>query len=301
MDNRFIGLIIGLVVGVLMIGSLLVPVINEASTTEKTFTNDGGYYRMAELSADDDAEYTLNWDKSATTHLEINGQDYDAYSAYGQALTTVVASDSWLLRYSSANTAYGYLQYFDGTTWMGDDTTTQKMEFVASGGTAVLTRTSTTDQVTTKTVTYEYIYVIMPDATSDIMKKPTETPYVKGDSELYAMGLTSSKLFQISGNVNDGITVDILGESEEVISNLEINKVAVEGYIDLYVISSITFDYTISGTTASATYNFFIVPYSVTAELSNHLDAGEIAMIAVIPVLMIASLLIFAVRFVTRD
>lgn len=116
------------------------------------------------------------------------------------------------------------------------------------------------------------------------------------------MGLTSGKLIQISGNINDGVTVDILGVSNEVISNLEVNKTAVAGYIDLYVISSITFDYTISGTTSSATYNFFIVPYSVTAEMSHHLDASEIALLAVIPIMVIAALLIFAVRtFTGRD
>ena len=292
--NRIIGLVIALVVGGLLVGGLLIPSIEGMTATETTFKNEGGFYRMAELSADDTEEYTIYWEKANTTHLLINGVDFDANGAYGSAVTTIVASDSWILRYFSSNSQYGYLQYFNGTTWMGDDSTTKSMEFTASGGSAVLTHVSTTDQTTTKNVTYQYMYAIMPDSTDDIMKKPTQTPYVKGDSEIYAMGITSNKLFQISGNVDDGVTVDLLGVSDEVISNLVVNKTAVAGYIDLYVISSITFDYTISGTTDSATYNYFIVPYEVTAEKSQHLDATQIAMFGVVSILGIVALVVVA-------
>ena len=292
--NKITGLVIALVVGGLLVGGLLIPTVQGMTATEKTFENDGGFYRMAEISADDTEEYTIYWEKSNTTHLLINGVDFDAFGEYGSAITTVVASDSWLLRYNSTTSQYGYLQYFDGTTWMGDDATTKSMEFTASGGSAVLTRVSTTDQTTTKNVSYQYMYAIMPNSTDDIMKKPTQTPYVKGDSEIYAMGLTSNMLFQISGNIDDGVTVDILGISDEVISNLAVNKTAVAGYKDLYVVSSITFDYTISGTTASATYNYFIVPYKVTAELSQHMDATQIAMFGVISILGIVALVVVA-------
>lgn len=302
MEMKIPMVVISAFVVVVVLAAVLMPVLEDATDTEDTFTNEGGYYRMGEINAADDTEYTLSWVKTDTTILTINGVDFDANAAYGTAATTVVASENWMLRYHSIDGPSGYLQYYDGTSWAGD-ATTKSMDITASNGTVTITYVMSTDVTNTKTVTYTKLYAIMPDSTDDEMKKPTETPYLLGDSSIYAMGVTSgiTGLIKIEGTINDGVDIDVIGNNSETISNIVIDKTAVSGYKDLYKVSKITFDVEISGVTTSCTYNFFIVPYEVTAEKSQHLDTNEIAIFGAIPVLVIVALLIGVLALYMRS
>lgn len=283
MENKFIGLMVGLTVGVLMVSGFLWPIVSDATATEKTFVNNGGFYPMKEISATDEGTYTLEWEKTNTTKLTINGITFDAYGSYGSAITTIACGDDWIIRYSSADNQYGYCQTYNGVQWAGDGSS-KSLTATAANGTLTVNVVSGIDTTITRTYTYDTMYAIDTDVSDDIMKKSTETPYVKGDSTLYAMGITSgiTGLVKVEGNIDDGVTVDVIGQSDEVVSNIVIDKTAVGGYNDLYTIEKITFDVEISGTTTNCVYSYFIVPYEVTAEKTQHLDTTQIAMIGVI-------------------
>lgn len=293
--SNLMKIIVSAIIGVVVFAAILVPVTQEAVTTEKTFTNEGGFYPMQEISSTDEGTYTLEWVKSDTTVLTINGVDFDAYESYGEATTTIICSESWLLRYYCTTQTYGYLQFFDGTNWIGS-ATSKSVSVSATSGTATITHVAADDTETTRTASYTDLYVINPSATDDIMKKSTDTPYVNGDSALYAMGITSisgsNSLVKIEGNIDDGVTVDVLGTTSETVTNIVIDKEAVSGYLDLYKITKITFDVEISDTTTACTYSYFIVPYEVTAELSAHPGTSEIALINIIPLLVLVGLVL---------
>lgn len=287
----FIKAAVGAIVIALVAVSVILPIMATAAETEKTFTNDGGFYPMSEILATDDGTYTIAWEKADVGVLTINGEEFDAYETYGDATTTVVAGEDWLLRYRNTPT-YGYLQYFDGTTWVSSDNT---LSMTASNGTATIVKVDSSNVETTKTATYTTLYVIDLDATDDVMKKSTDTPYVKGDSDLYALGITSisntNYLFKIVGNIDDGVTVTAIGTDTVTVSDVVITYEEVSGYVDLYTIEKITFNATIDDTTTACTYSYFIVPYEVTAEISNHPTGAALTIIQILPVLILVGVL----------
>lgn len=313
MDNRFIGLIIGLVVGVLMIGSLLVPTITDATATEKTFTNDG-YFRMTHYGTDTDV--TLTWSAEDPKTMVVNDVavpiGYDVVN--GQV--TIVADTTFIGRLNTTSTGVSFS--FIGTGG-GTHTATDSATYTFSNGTATIINV-VDGQSTTYTSSYSDIYVPSLDG-EFIMKKYDESAYVNEDSEIFAYGLTRIKNssgtipspgagFEFSGSIADGIEGRIWrGVDNVTVDNEQINYTANNKYIDLYQFDSITATATYHETSGeeeittdtTVTYNYLLVPYQVTAELAQHFNTSEIAIIAVIPILFVVSLVIFAVRFINRD
>ena len=294
MDNKFIGLVLGLVVGVLMIGSLLVPTITNASKTEDTFDNsEYGYYQMKPLENGD------NW-------VHNNNQ-----WTYGDALLTT-SENTGISVVATNNTVVRQDGIVRGTTYGGNATSTAEVFVVDDANTLQIN--------TTRNISFIDGFGAVPEGGDYIIKKYDTAVYVNGDTPLWVTGYTAlgdesitQVMVHITGSIDGGLTISLAPKSQGNTSNLSvvgdytINYVKVDSHKDLYQLSNVKF--TVEGTIGEAeesvtkefTYSTFVVPKEVTAELANHLDAGEIAMIAVIPVLMIASLLIFAVRFVTRD
>lgn len=307
MDNKYIGLIIGLVVGVLMIGSLLVPTINDASTTEKTFINEG-YYNMTEISEDTDV--TIVWDHTKPTSFFVNDVEYSISVPPGK-LVSIVGTDSMIVRYvSSSDGAANRVQAYSAQGFVQAAVTSNTDMTIEITSDAVTVTVGTT----VKTVSITTGYYIDPNGTW-AMKKSDETAYIHtSDSVMIFAGITNMGVdvgdvgVYGVGTIDDGMDIDSVPTNATpptaTFGDVTFSYNAVDGFNDLVLLSDCTFDITVSGTpdtTVTATYSYFIVPVEVTAELTDHLSTGEIAMIAVIPVLMIASLLIFAVRFVTRD
>ena len=128
-----------------------------------------------------------------------------------------------------------------------------------------------------------------------------------GDSHIHAFGqtamttggATTTALIKIDGNITDGVDISILNPTtgEEyataTIDNLSINATAVNGYLDLYDLTSITFKAKILDTDnwTNVTYSAYIVPASVTAELAVHATQDEIELLETIPVLITVGLI----------
>ena len=299
MDNKLIGLIMAAVVGIIMIGALLMPVVNDASTTEKTFTNEG-YARYTSITDDSADEISITWDHTDFTKFTVDSEviDCSTMSQY----TSIVFGDNWTVRFITNNFNYGGIQYVGpaGSDYLSVDTAgTKDLTITLSSGTMTVT-----DGTTTKTVTYTTAYYPDNDG-SMIMKKSDKIAYLLKDSSIInangntaVSGVTIGVRFD--GTIADGYEFTLYRNSNDCsVSNVVSNYVENDKYIDLVELSSITFDLTPDGGTATAaTYSYFLVPYQVTAELSEHLDAGSIAILAALPVLLIAALVIFAVRII---
>lgn len=290
MDNKYIGLIIGLVVGVLLIGSLLVPTINDATITEQKFDNTAGALGRVSI-IDEESDYTFSWNPGSSS-IEVNGQTIDMINNE----TIICKSADSMVRYTN-----GYFQYWsDALTTIGGPA----QAFVLDITNGVMTISGDDISTITKDVVGGFI---LSDTGDYVLKSPTQKAYMNSDSPIVAMGVTT-----MTGNINAALSiVGTMGDIDITTTypanvnftfeNVVVDSTAVSGYNDLYTLQKITFVANDGTNTTDCTYSYFIVPAEVTAELADHLSAGEIAMIAVIPVLMIASLLIFAVRFVTRD
>lgn len=285
MKANILTLAITLTVGIILAGSLLMPVISDATETENTFTNTGLYYMS----------YVPENDSHELVFTPGTGWTFD-----GEAFTdvpndsTIIGTDDLVIR--------------------GDGRA--RGLFSSAGSTAidlVITDTTLVGTFGTQSVnvTYDKIIIAVPDKSDLVMKAGTTTAYVLKDSTIEAYGYTSiqyseggqnNAVFHIEGNIDDGFTITASPSGNVTINysieNITTDEEAVTTYIGLYKITTIEFDIVVTDDdadyTTHCTYNRFIVPAEVTAELANHLNSGEIAILNALPVLIIVALVVMA-------
>lgn len=303
MNNKLISIVLTLVVGIILAGSVLVPVLDDATATEKTFDNrDGALFQLEKF--DETTEYSLEWVYTDPTHVTVNNETVTLSRA-----TIICATDSFLIRYGQDAPNGYYMQSVGGSLALyGTETRKTTLTISVSSGTLTATVANEGSAPIIKTVSITEGYGIVANG-GYVMKASNQTAYMLADSPIVAMGLTSldgvwSNMFQIVGNV-EGVEVTQINPTPATytISNVEVNAESSASYIDLYELQSITFDATLvsdNTTVHACTYDYFIVPAEVTAELSEHLTPGQIALMGAIPVLVIVALLVVAVGVVAR-
>lgn len=292
-------LIITLVVGVILTGALLGPVVNDATKTEETFTNEG-YYNVSKLESTDD--YTMVWSPDNPYQVVINGTDTVSLSKVPQyGAVTVVGSDEFCVRF--LNTPDNpRIQVYGNMTWgFGSSSGTT---FTASLSDGTLTLKNEADPAYSVSNTApEKLYAISNDG--EYVLKNGKTPaYMLGDSSLIVLcGITEATIatpgVYADGTIDGGLDFTLFRPSAQsetaVFSNESITAETVEGYVGLKSLEKIEFDVTLNEGTVEPTYTYFIVPAKVTAELSDHLTPGQISLIGAIPVMVIVALLMAAV------
>lgn len=286
-------LIITLVVGVILTGALLGPVIGEATATEKTFTNPG-VFNYGSFS--EDGAYTMEYTKGDSS-FTINTEETELALNVNSSVS-VVASDNVLVRYGHDNS--GYFCQIVGMREVGTEYYTTPDSFTVTLDDNLINIAFTTEG-STNTLKFEYtdMYALVPSESEAVLKVATDAVYIKGDSPLYASGLTNiaswHNIIHFEGNYTDGITITCPNLDNVTFDNITWNIEAVDGYIDLYKLTSVEFDAHYDGNTVHATYSYFAVPSEVTAELSNHLTPGQISLMSAIPVMVIMALLMVAI------
>lgn len=268
-------------IGVLVFASLLIPVVNDATTTEKTFDNTPyGYYQMKELETGDtwafsDGNWTYN-DQPIT----INNTDSTKVS--------IVASNNEVIRQDGLTR---------GTSYVGSDTTS--IESVTVAGVDYL-------RINTTNVAYTSGYGATP-AGDYVLKKYDTAGYVKEDTPLWVTGFTnltesanSQLIVHIEGTIADGLTITVVPKAYSPVTDISIGEytinytVASEG-IGLYKLNNVTFD--VTGTfneeeyTTTFTYSTFVIPKEVTAEKAIHADEPTRDILAVLPLIVIVGLI----------
>lgn len=272
MDNKFITLAIGLTVGVILLSGFLWPVIADATTTDETFTNDG-LWRMKEIENGD----VWTFSNSPATWI-CNGETQTGIYSSG---SNGMLGDNWLVR--SNGQARG--------------------PFISGNATSL---SATADEINitfsglSGTLTYPISGYGIDNTGEYILTDYAKPVYLNGDSTIYGTGVSSVDdvgcIINVVATVDGGATFTMMSNrntsdiSNAEFSNVTINYEAVDGFKDLYKVASITadvtFDNTVEGVTTShtgsVTYSSYVVPYKVTAELENHLDTTQIALVAAI-------------------
>lgn len=279
-------LIITLVVGVILTGSLLGPVITDASETERTIVNDG-YFNVDTTEGD----FSFSWDYDAPSTYVINDNEVSFVNSYGVDLSLVM-SDSFFIR-SDHN---GVSVYFngDGVGNVVANATNTTLEVNRVNGVITATNGDITRTINDSSTIY-YI----SESGNFVMKKITDPVYLLEDSVIFARGYTTLPgptytSILIKGDIANGVIVSA-GNTSVTISNPVINTTEVSEYVGVYSLTDITMTGTVSGTDYPITYNYFVVPAEVTAELSEHLTPGQISLIGAIPVMVIVALLMVAI------
>lgn len=282
-------IIITTILAVVLAASVLIPVISSTTKTDESFTNTGLFYVDAE-----EETVTLEYDNSAPTTVIINGESIVINSSYD---ATVLYTEDSVIRFIP--NSGGQLQSRGSL----GPITIKTLDLEYSDGTVTGTITSATDQTTTISGTYSELTHIAVSA-DRIMTTPSPQ-HVLEDSKIEAMGIvyaptlsTANSVVHIIGSVGDGVEITPISTStgDELgtitISDISINAEAVDGYLGLYELTSITFTMTDAGGSYDATFNIYTIPSSVTAEYSEHLSDTEITLVSIIPILVFAGMVV---------
>ena len=298
--TNLLTLVVTLTVGIILAGSLLMPVLADATTTKRTFTNDGAFY----VEVDPSDTYTIKYDKateSGIVYINDDVLDVDFSTGY-----TIFAIDNAILRLQSNDYTLQYKgdgNYITGLIkvdlTISNGAVTGKYQIGANPGV----------DVTWPTTTYTTAFVASPTPQEYVMTEYNSDTKINNDDNIIAFGqtyLSTSEdpkwaLINITGNIKDGVTVDVLDSTTgdaltgATVADLSVNATKADGYKTLYDLTSITFNVTYDGATTAVTYSAYVVPATVTAELSQHLDAGEIALLNALPVIVIIGLVLAGV------
>lgn len=292
--NKITGLVIALVVGGLLVGGLLIPSIEGMTATETTFENEGLFY-MTQYSEDDTIP-TIIWDHTTPDKLTV-GEDVLTL-ADSTIPQSIVFGDNWAVRYDAETASLSYVQLFGNANGIIVSATTQnELDMTISFESGTVTVTNGTD---TSTQPYTTLYCIAKTG-AYVMKNPNDSVYLKDDSQAIVVGRTillnwGPINFKFSGDIKDGFEAEpIYPTSGYTVDNYTVDDSAIQGYVELYTLSKVTFDITNSESVIrTATYSQFVVPASITAEKAQHMDATQIAMFGVISILGIVALVVVA-------
>lgn len=306
--NKIIGLVITALVSVIVLAAVLIPTINDATTTHETFKNEG-YYRMSAFEHDG-TDYTITWAIEKPTIFVINDVEYNM----AEILTvtnqyfTMFASDGAYMRVSNKGTDAVVVQCHNSTgnpmlAFDSSSTTMQSMSITIDEDSIDVTRV-TDSSITTSANYSEWIYVFDPDG-NYMMKDKDKAAYVADEDIIILAGVTNVQTSPATpvgvyghGTIDNLVIESGYPDDDTVYSNIVINSAAVSGYVKLNTVGDITFDMTRDGTTTAATYSYYLVPVEVTAERSQHLSPAEIEILDILPVFIIIAVLIAAVAAV---
>lgn len=299
--KNLLTLAITLTVGIILAGSLLMPVISDATETERTITNIGDYYVLENPS-----EVTITF---ADDVLTINGEIIPAPSSANGYGVSVISIGNGVLRY----TPNGQLIKWGSITPYSSVPITEATITISNGALSgtVTYSGSTTPASISATLGDDY-YVLQKTKQNDILTLSTSKTYVLEDTIVSCNGVTNvdsnavygTCVFDVVGSIKDGFTVKAYNRNAgtEITSNLGIDNITpvytkVDGYKDLYLLEKVTFTTTTDAetpVTANLQYQYFVAPSEINAELANHLSPGQIAIMNALPVLVIVALVVMA-------
>lgn len=306
-DDTLIAKIIGLVIAVVIVGMVLVPFVTEATTTEKTFNNNG-YYPLIKI--DENTEATIVWDSSNPAAFTIDGTLID-FPTLGRL--TILGSDSICMRYNTASNTHQVQVFgsYSGTQGYiaAAEASGHVMTLEISQGIVSVTVEDSLGAVQ-GTKTFDLgndAYILAPNDTEAdyvaVMKITTEKAYLLGDSEIIICGMSIANnqsgaigVFG-KGNMTDGMDFSTFYVGSSYSGDVTFTDVvayseSVTGYVDLYTLEKYTATINYNDTSTEATYNYFIVPVEVTAELSQHPSNIEITLYQMIPILVVLGLIV---------
>ena len=294
-QNIIYGLV-ALIIAVIITVSAVVPIFMETTKTDDTFTNSGrGSYKY--ISNED--EYTLTWYYETPTKITVNDVVIDAVSG-----NDLVAMGDFCVRIQPTNSGYAQLILANNESGVTANVSDSK-NFTLTYSSGDLTVTNGT---TTKTLTIDGFYAIVPpndNAATHTMKISTDRAYLKSDTNLIVMGLTSvggqwNTGYMVEGTLTDYSVSQWTGSVSYEPTNVSDDSATVSGYIDLYTIKQFNWIVDNSGTPVNVTYNYFLVPNEVTAERSIHPDGPTSTIINLIPLIIVAGILLLAIVYFIR-
>lgn len=298
-------------VAVIVLAGILMPVLDDATTTEDKFTNDGVLYAR---TLDADSECIISFDHTTPTIVTIDDVDIDMIeltTALNTQQITIAFSDDWFIRclYNAGNKAI--VVYKCGTSSAqaiggASESNGNDMTVTISSGAATITYGETT-----LNYNIDADGMVLSSKKADyIIKSSTDEVYVNSDSIVYgagrtdnALGTSNSSFNAISkASIDDGVTLLYYSPQYTISADESVTYTTDSGHKDLYLLKNYVFNLTDNGgVDHPITYGQIFVPAEVTAERSVHFTDSMNGLLAVIPMLILVAVLIGVAAVVLRN
>lgn len=317
MDIKTISVALAIVTVSAVIFGALLPMFQDVTATEDTFTNEG-YYRMDKITSSDSDTLTILWDHTNPYGVTVNNT-FVPINIDG--MVSVLADTNFTVRLNKTSTTNMAIQWYSttGGAFSADVLSGTDMTIICENGTATATRGEDS-----RTGNYDVLYY--PSINGPyVMKGANDVAYMIGDSVIFACGTSQIRKsdggligsqalgVEIDGTIADGVSISVWRDLSDATTintdSIVLDYSEVSNYQSLYKLSKITFDAIYTETIDDApvsvnnpiTYSYFIVPYEVTAERSVTVDGPTGAVIDLIPLIVALSIVILAVGwFITR-
>ena len=285
--NRIVAGIVGLAVCVILVGSLLAPIISEAQDDQEAVYNNiltqSNYSRIVDDDLDD-VNTVIVWD-TATQVLTVDG----SILPVGDSSNSLFVSDQGSVVFNRASGTPS--MYIGGMTLViltGTITAT-----IASG---VITVVCGEDSYTITPI--EWLF--LPDVDGNYKNyrndNPTKTLYVNSIDDIYFCGSISTQSIGLFSGHGGSCTLWDVADDPSYDMTYTIERV--QGYTDLF--EFVPSSYAVS---TEAGTNPDLTPFTpywlmVPVEITAHTDVNSsiIGLLGAIPVVVIAAILIYAVR-----
>lgn len=302
MKNNLIGLVLALAVGVLLVGTLVVPTVSSLTSEQLTYTNEGMPY-----AAVDEDEHILVFSPDGIT---VDGESIDVSLFPGEFTEyTVVYAEAAFIRLIPGSSTIQVRSTTSPNFSFSEATVT----ITITGSTAVLTTTASSSSPTITNVTHylssegDFVLALNPVVLSDsAIVGAGQTGFNATTYELPAT-LTVRTVWDgtiegISASVFSFVPTDTYSSLE--VSNVSVNTTDLGN--GLYRIDSVLIYYTVTDTDSveydvNSTYTYFLAPYQMQYDNPNYVGDGLVPLVSAIVLMTLVVLVVVAARAVTRD
>lgn len=264
-------------IGVLVFTSLLVPVVSDAITTEKTYTNEGVFYMT-----DDPSNYTLEY-KGVDQEIWVNGELLTTFADLPNSTWTLISTPEYLIRMQGAGSNYAcWLTSIEGTNTYVGSTSTASAQITLSESTITIGSTVVNYSGEFRGIAKTGNYVMT--STGGFVVSDTDTIIIGNGTT----GVTHwYDAFYIIGTVEN---IEVYTNDSITVSNVNVNSTPIKDY-NGSTVSSITFTATDGNNTVDAVYNRVIVPVEVTINKTVPASPAVISILSVLPLILICALI----------
>lgn len=301
MNNKLIPIVLALVVGTILAGSVMMPVLNDAVATSDTYTNKGLFY------VDENTE-SLHYTYENKV-LKLNDEVITFPGDMSEG-TTVIYTDNLIVRAYTNDMRFRGLYDYNASSF---DIT------IADGVLSGNVYTSTNHSIS-MTIS-DHFYGVTNKDTGVVMAPVSDAPYLKTSTVMSTAPLihpteignsNTYMILYMKGSIDEGLEFTLLDIhygtvlTDFTVSDYVIDYTPVEGHVGLYKLNSITItlstvpDEGETALTTDRTISNVALDETQTAERTNHLTPGQIALVSAIPVMVIIALLMVAVGVVAR-
>lgn len=297
MDNRLIGILVALTVGIIMVGSLVAPIVASYGYETKDYVNDGVPY-----AAYDGKTHTVvvGLDSDSELYITSDGKEVELpdFSLYSSA-TIIYGDNDGFVRINSV----GRVQTYTVTTNTGAvaEVDTPVSLTLSDDGVRLAKGSNYTDVEFTPTayISTKGDYVL------------TKNPIVYTDSNIIIAGVTwivedtTYATFMANGTIEDlEVTTGVENSDTLSVSSVsaEVNTTELSGNDYLVTIDSVVFTATMSDSSEwTGTYNYFLAPKVVHYPNDGYIGFGVSGLMAAIVVVCLIALLVIPTKLISRD